>query len=69
MTWSSTPVRVLLLFALLTWLFFRSIGPAGNDYVFAQRDVARVSLAEAQLRADILEMRAGILRKLRRPGP
>ena len=62
MNWKSTPARVLALFALLTWLFCRSMGTAGIEYVTAQRDVARVSLAEAQLRADILEMRASMLR-------
>ncbi len=53
---------VLLLVALLTWLTVQSAGPPSEAYVFAQRDVARVSLAEAGLRADVLEARAGLLR-------
>jgi signal transduction histidine kinase len=50
------------LVGLLTWLSINSAGPLGNDYVFAQRDVARVSLAEAALQADVLQARAGLLR-------
>ena len=53
---------VLLLVALLTWLTVQGAGPPSEAYVFAQRDVARVSLAEAGLRADVLEARAGLLR-------
>ena len=52
---------VLALFALLTWLLLHSVGPQGAEYVFAQRDVARVSLSEAGLRRDVLQSRAGLL--------
>ena len=55
-------VLVVPLVALLTWLLVHSVGPRGRDYVFAQRDVARVSLAEAALRADVLQTRLGLLR-------
>ena len=47
---------------LLTWLMVESRGPPSEAYVFAQRDVARVSLGEAGLRAAVLESRAGLLR-------
>ncbi len=53
---------ILPLVALLTWLSVRSVGPQGADYVSAQRDVARVSSAEAQLQGDVLRARAGLLR-------
>lgn len=53
---------LLPLAAVLTWLLLRSVGPPGEDYVFAQRDVARVSLGEAALLRDVLQARAGLLR-------
>lgn len=57
--------RILLLLlplvALLTWLLLHGVGPRGQDYVWAQRDVARVSLAEAALRGDTLQARIGLL--------
>ena len=49
------------LVGLLTWLLINSVGPLGQDYVFAQRDVARVSLAEAALQRDVLLARADLL--------
>ncbi|MGI4748877.1 MAG: two-component system VirA-like sensor kinase [Janthinobacterium lividum] len=52
---------VLPLAALLTWLLLHSVGPRGQDYVWAQRDVARVSLGEAALRGDTLQARIGLL--------
>ncbi len=52
---------VLLLVTLLTWLMLQSVGPPGEDYVLAQRDVARVALGEAGLRRDVLLARAGLL--------
>ncbi len=51
---------VLPLFGLLTWLLLHSVGPQGAEYVFAQRDVARVSLSEAGLRWDVLQACAGL---------
>ncbi len=53
---------LLLLVGVLTWLLLDGAGPPGEAYVFAQRDVARVSLAEATLRGDVLQARAGLLR-------
>jgi len=55
-------VVALTLIAFLTWLLVHSMGPVGAGYVFAQRDVARVSLAEAALLRDVLQARAGLLR-------
>lgn len=53
---------LLPLAAILTWLLLHSVGPPGEAYVFAQRDVARVSLGEAALLRDVLQARAGLLR-------
>ena len=53
---------LLLLAGVLTWLLLDGAGPPGEAYVLAQRDVARVSLAEAMLRSDVLQARAGLLR-------
>ena len=55
-------VLTLALVVLLTWLLLHVAGPRGSDYVFAQRDVARVAQAEAALRGDVLQARAGLLR-------
>src|ERR1700712_245856 len=52
----------LALILLLTWLLLHVAGPRSSDYVFAQRDVARVAQAEAALRSDVLQARSGLLR-------
>ena len=55
-------LAVLSVVILLTWLLLHSVGPPGEDYVLAQRDVARVAQGEAALQRDVLQARAGLLR-------
>src|SRR5262245_62367730 len=58
----SGALGVLLLLALLTWLLLRGIDTKAPAYATTLRAFDDFALAEASLRRDVLQARAGLLR-------
>lgn len=55
-------LAVLLLLALLTWLLLRGIDTNAPAYAVTLQALDEFTLAEASLRRDVMQARAGLLR-------